>query len=60
MLTIEELSEKLKGRNYSEVAKCVGVTRSYIRAIAVGVKVNPSYEVMKKIHDCLQGAKAHG
>jgi predicted transcriptional regulator len=60
MLTIEQVSEKLKDKNYSEVAKCVGVTRSYIQAIANGVKVNPSYGVVFKIWQCLEDGKCNG
>jgi transcriptional regulator with XRE-family HTH domain len=60
MLTIEQVSKKLKGKNYSEVAKCAGVTRSYVHAIANGLKENPSYDVVFRIWQCLEDGKCNG
>jgi transcriptional regulator with XRE-family HTH domain len=55
MLTIEDIQEKLRDRNLAEVARAAGVTRSYISAIASGKRVNPSYEMLKKLSEVLQG-----
>lgn len=54
MMTIEQVQEKLKDRNLTEVAKSIGVTSAYLSAIRKGVKVNPSYEVIKKLSDYLE------
>lgn len=54
MLTIEEIKEKLKDRNLTEVAKNIGVTGAYLSAIRNGTKLNPSYEVVKKLSDYLE------
>lgn len=54
MMTIEEVAEKLAEKNRSEVARAVGATRSYINAIANGIRVNPSYEMIKKLSDYLE------
>jgi len=50
MKTLEEISEELKNHNFSEVARNVGVTRSYISALASGTRLNPTYELLVKIN----------
>ena len=55
MLSIEEIQELLKDRNLSKVAESVGVTSSYLSAIRKGSKINPSYDVIKKLSDYLKG-----
>lgn len=54
MLDIQQVIEKLQGMNYAQVAKDVGVTRSYICAIANKKRVNPSYEMIKRLSDYLE------
>lgn len=54
MNTLEELREKLKGRNYSEIAKKAGLTRSYVQALAVGKRLNPTLETINKINEALK------
>ena len=52
MLTLEALQEKLKAHpNLSEIANEIQVTRSYLSALANGVRVNPSYNMIKKLSD---------
>lgn len=53
MMTLEEIQEALAGKNLSEIARKVGVTRSYIHALATGKRLNPSYEMVKKLSDAL-------
>ena len=53
MLTLEEIQERLSDRNLSEVARRIGVTGAYLSAIKRGVKVNPSYEMIKKLSEAL-------
>lgn len=53
MLTIEEIREKLKGENYSAVARKAKLTRAYVSAIAAGKHLNPRYETVKKISEAL-------
>lgn len=55
MLTLEQIIKKLEDRNLSEVARRVGLTGAYLSAIQRGVKVNPSYETVKKLSDYLEG-----
>lgn len=51
MLSLDEIREKLKTANRAEVARAVGVTRSYISALANMERINPSYELIKKLSD---------
>jgi transcriptional regulator with XRE-family HTH domain len=55
MLTIEQIREKLKDKNLSEVGRRIGFTGAYLSAICRGVAKNPSYEMVKKISDYLEG-----
>jgi transcriptional regulator with XRE-family HTH domain len=55
MLTLEQIKERLGDKNLSEVARRVGLTGAYLSAIVRGVKVNPSYETVKKLSDYLNG-----
>ena len=49
MIDIEEVQERLKDRNLSELASRVGLTRSYLTALKNGKRVNPTLETLKKI-----------
>lgn len=53
MSDLELIRDKLKGRNYSEVARHVGVTRAYIHAIATGKRTNPSASLIKALSNYL-------
>lgn len=57
MMTLEQIQESLKDKNLSEVARNVGVTRSYIHALAKGKRLNPSYEMLIKLSRELGGNK---
>lgn len=54
MLTLEQIKERLSDKNLSEVARRIGVTGAYLSAIVRGSKVNPSYEIVKKLSDYLE------
>jgi len=54
MLALEEIKEKLQDKNLTKVAADIGVTGAYLSAIRKGVKLNPSYEVIKKLSDYLE------
>lgn len=53
MLTLEEIREKLEGyRNMQKLARDMGgVTGAYLNAIRIGTKINPSYNMVKKLSD---------
>lgn len=53
MLTLEQIIEKLNGKNFSEVAKRAGITRAYVSAIASGKHLNPRYDTIKKLSEAL-------
>lgn len=55
MLSTEQIAEKLSDRNLSEVARRLKITRPYLSAIVNGHK-KPSYELLKKISDYLEGS----
>lgn len=57
MKPLEELTEELKNHNLSEVARSIGVTRAYISALANGKRLNPTYEIIKKINEYLENNK---
>jgi len=54
MMSLEEIREQLHKRNMSEVARNIGVTSAYLSAIKRGVKINPSYETIKKLSEALK------
>lgn len=54
MMTLEQIKKKLKGRNYSEVARRAGITRAYVSAIMAGKHLNPRYETIKKLSEALE------
>lgn len=54
MLELNEIIKRLKDRNLSEVGRRIGMTRSYLSAVAAG-KFKPSYDNLKKISDYLEG-----
>ena len=57
-MTLEEIQESLRDKNLSDIAKQVRVTRSYIHAIAKGKRINPSYEMIKRLSQVLGADKA--
>jgi predicted transcriptional regulator len=58
MLTLEQIRDSLDDKNLAEVGRKTGVTRAYLAAIRGGLRVNPSYSVVKKLSDYLE-AKAN-
>ena len=52
MLTLDQIIEKLNDRNLSKVADAVGVSRATMSNLK-NRKVNPSYELVKKLSDYL-------
>jgi len=55
MMTLDEVRAALNDRNLSMVAESVGVTRSYLSAIRSGKAGNPSYEMVKRLSEYLEG-----
>jgi transcriptional regulator with XRE-family HTH domain len=53
MLTLDQIIEKLNDRNLSKVADAVGVSRATMSNLK-NRKVNPSYELVKKLSDYLE------
>lgn len=53
MLTLDQIIEKLNDRNLSKVADTVGVSRATMSNLK-NRKVNPSYELVKKLSDYLE------
>jgi hypothetical protein len=51
LLEIEEIQEQLQGRNYAEVGRAIGCTRCYVRYLATGQHVNPSFDLYHKLCD---------
>ena len=54
MLSIDEISEKLRDKNLSVIAEKIGVSRAYLSQIRMK-KANPTYDVLKKLSDYLEG-----
>jgi predicted transcriptional regulator len=54
MKTLADIRQELQGRNLAEVGRGVGLTRAYLWKIRAGEKVNPSYEVVKRLSDYLE------
>lgn len=52
MLSLTEIQKKLSDRNLSEVARRLGVTRSWLASIAKGAK--PSDEFQAKLSEYLE------
>lgn len=56
MLTLEEIQARLASHpNLSELSRQVGLTRSYLSALALGKRLNPSYDTLKKLSEALNG-----
>lgn len=55
MLTLEKIKQKLEDKNLSVVARRIGLTPAYLSAICRGTAKNPSYAVIKKISEYLDG-----
>jgi transcriptional regulator with XRE-family HTH domain len=55
MQTLKKIQARLLDHgNYADIARKVGCTRSYIQAIAAGSKINPSYQMLKRIAEALE------
>lgn len=54
MLTLEEITEKLKPMKLQYVARETGVHANVLYRIAKG-EANPQYETVKKLSDWLEG-----
>lgn len=55
ILTLEQIIQRLQLANLSKVAKATGLSRQYISGILNGANTNPSYNVMKKLSEALEG-----
>lgn len=53
-LTINEIRKKLIGKNYAEIARQIGVTRSYVQYLATNDNAKPGYDVLIKLSGALQ------
>jgi transcriptional regulator with XRE-family HTH domain len=51
MLDLVEIKKRLVGCNFAEVARSIGVTRSYVQQVAKIERLTPSYETVKKLSD---------
>lgn len=54
-MKIEELQKLIQGCDQPELAARTGLTRSYINALANGVKVNPTMATVDKIVSAVEG-----
>jgi transcriptional regulator with XRE-family HTH domain len=54
MLTLDQIREKLQDRRLSVVSEACGISHSYLHLIVNGKRVNPTYEVVKKLSDYLE------
>lgn len=57
MLTLEEIRERLSDRNLREISRTTGVGYGNLYGIAKGLRVNPTYSVVKKLSDYLEANK---
>lgn len=55
MLTLDEITKKLKPMNLQYVSRETGIHVNVIYRIAKG-QANPQYETVKKLSDWLEGA----
>lgn len=53
-MSLKQVRDALKGKNYSAIARKVGVSQAYISYIANGQKTNPTYSVMEKLSEVLK------
>lgn len=61
MLTIETIRERLRDARPSRVAEATGLHYNTVRRVRDGDSVQPSYEVIKKLSDYLEGGQnQHG
>ena len=59
MMTLEQIQENLKDKNLTVVANSIGgVTSAYLSAIRNGTRINPSYEMLRKISNYLESDNA--
>lgn len=54
MMSLQQVRRALKGKNYSAIAREIGVSQAYISYIANGQKTNPTYSVMEKLSEALK------
>lgn len=54
MLTLDQIQEKLKGKNLSEAARATEIHPSMMWRIANGHDKNPQYKTMKKLSDYVE------
>lgn len=57
MMDLTQTVKALKATNKKKMARDIGVTQVYLQAISDGVRVNPSYVMLKKISDYLEDNK---
>ena len=51
MMTIEQIIDKMEDRNLSYIARKLKVTPAYLALIKKRRRLNPSYEMVKKLSD---------
>lgn len=54
MLDLDQIKERLKTVNKTQMARDIKVTSVYLQFIQSGERSNPSYDMMKKISDYLE------
>lgn len=54
MLTLDQISEKLKDRRLDKVSEATGVHRNTLHAIRDGKQSNPKYATIKALSDYLE------
>lgn len=51
MLDLEQLKKRMNGENLAVMARKLNVTRSYLSALKNGTRLNPSYDMVKRLSD---------
>ena len=54
MLDLDQIKERLKTVNKTQMARDIKVTSAYLQFIQSGERSNPSYGMLKKISDYLE------
>lgn len=54
MLSLEQIRDRLDDKNLAEIGRKIGVTRAYLAALRGGLRVNPSYTLIKQLSDYLE------
>jgi transcriptional regulator with XRE-family HTH domain len=60
MMTLEQVRQHLKDRRLTVVADRTGLHYQTVWRISAGEAEKPSYEVIKRLSDYLEGTEAHG